>query len=175
MCVVVKEKEDHAIASFSYLLFIIMAFYFRKFIYYISYYEIFVLSFFPFLLLCQGRVRLVRYLSRHHRMLATIKALPEFPPSVIDIEPILLIYNASHGKSVTYFQFPVTLAYAITDYKMSGPNIYMNHYRSQEVKWPFPSIFSVRSTISSRLVYQFFVRSITPNCDLIFLNTYWQN
>jgi hypothetical protein len=45
-------------------------------------------------------------------------ALPGLPPSVISIEQILLTYNASHGKIVTYFwQFPVTLAYAVTDYK----------------------------------------------------------
>ena len=47
-------------------------------------------------------------------------ALPGLPPSVIGIEPALLTYNASHGKTFTYFQFPVTLAYAITDYKCQG-------------------------------------------------------
>jgi len=47
-------------------------------------------------------------------------ALPGFPPSVIGIEPVLSTYNGSHGKTVTYLQFPVTLAYAITDYKCQG-------------------------------------------------------
>jgi len=47
-------------------------------------------------------------------------ALPGLPPSVIGIEPALLTYNGLHGKTVKYFQFPVTLAYAITDYKCQG-------------------------------------------------------
>ena len=47
-------------------------------------------------------------------------ALPGLPPSVIGIESISLTYNAGHGKRMTYFQFPVTLAYAITDYKCQG-------------------------------------------------------
>ena len=44
-------------------------------------------------------------------------ALPGLPPSIIGIESASLTYNAGRGKTMTYFQFPVTLAYAITDYK----------------------------------------------------------
>ena len=47
-------------------------------------------------------------------------ALPGLPPSVIGIEPQLSTYNAGHGKKVSFTQFPVTLAYAITDYKCQG-------------------------------------------------------
>lgn len=47
-------------------------------------------------------------------------ALPGLPPNVIGIEPESLTYNAGHGKTMTYFQFPATLAYAITDYKCQG-------------------------------------------------------
>ena len=45
-------------------------------------------------------------------------ALPGLPPSVVGIEPKLLTYKlAGLGKVATYSQFPVTFAYAITDYK----------------------------------------------------------
>ena len=44
-------------------------------------------------------------------------AIPGLPPSVVGVEPVKSIYKASHGKMVTFHQFPVTLAYAITDYK----------------------------------------------------------
>ena len=47
-------------------------------------------------------------------------AIPGLPPSVIGIEPVLLTYNAGHGKKITYIQFPATLAYAITDCKCQG-------------------------------------------------------
>ena len=47
-------------------------------------------------------------------------ALPGFSPSIVGIEPISLIYKAGPRKAVTYSQFPVTLAYAITDYKCQG-------------------------------------------------------
>jgi hypothetical protein len=47
-------------------------------------------------------------------------ALPGLPPSVVGIEPMSLTYKAGLGKAVTYSQFPVTLAYAITDYKCQG-------------------------------------------------------
>src|SRR5947199_1411996 len=47
-------------------------------------------------------------------------ALPGLPPSVVSIEPMSLTYKAGLGKAVTYSQFPVTLAYAITDYKCQG-------------------------------------------------------
>jgi len=44
-------------------------------------------------------------------------ALPGLPPSVIGIEPELSTYNAGRRKKVTFTQFPVTLTYAIRDYK----------------------------------------------------------
>ncbi len=44
-------------------------------------------------------------------------SLPGLPPSVIGIEPVSLTYNGGRGKAITYFQFPVMLPYAITDYK----------------------------------------------------------
>ena len=47
-------------------------------------------------------------------------SFPGLPPSVIGIEPVSLTYNADRGKAVTYFQFPVTLPYGITDYKCQG-------------------------------------------------------
>jgi hypothetical protein len=47
-------------------------------------------------------------------------ALPGLPPSVVGIKPELLTYNGLHGKTFTYFQFPVTIAYAIIDYKCQG-------------------------------------------------------
>src|SRR6266496_4161371 len=47
-------------------------------------------------------------------------ALPGLPPSVVGIESMSLTYKASLGKAMTYSQFPVTLAYAITDYKCQG-------------------------------------------------------
>ena len=52
-------------------------------------------------------------------------ALPGLPPSLIGIEPALLTYNGSHGKTITYFQFPITVAYAITN----------NKYQGQEFTW----------------------------------------
>ena len=47
-------------------------------------------------------------------------ALPGLPPSVVSIKPELLTYNGLHRKTFTYIQFPVTIAYAITDYKCQG-------------------------------------------------------
>ena len=47
-------------------------------------------------------------------------ALPGLPPSIVGIEPMSLAYNAGLEKAATYSQFPVTLAYAITDYKCQG-------------------------------------------------------
>jgi hypothetical protein len=47
-------------------------------------------------------------------------AIPGLPPSVIGIEPVSLTYNIIRNKKMTYIQFPVTLAYAITDYKCQG-------------------------------------------------------
>ena len=47
-------------------------------------------------------------------------ALPGLPPSLVGIEPMSLTYKAGLGKGVIYSQFPVTLVYAITDYKCQG-------------------------------------------------------
>ena len=47
-------------------------------------------------------------------------SLPGLPSSVVGIEPVSLTYNGGRGKAVTYFQFPITLTYAITDYKCQG-------------------------------------------------------
>ena len=75
-------------------------------------------------------------------------ALPGLTPSVIGIEPVSLTYNAGRRKAVTYFQFPVTLAYAITDYKCQRQT-FMGRCRPQKGKWRlFPYILAVRSTIS---------------------------
>ena len=41
----------------------------------------------------------------------------ELPPNVAPISPISFRHNAGHGKYVRLRQFPVSLAYAITDYK----------------------------------------------------------
>ena len=43
--------------------------------------------------------------------------LPGLPRSIVGIVPMSLTYKAGLGKAVTYPQFPVTLAYTITDYK----------------------------------------------------------
>jgi len=45
--------------------------------------------------------------------------LPGLPPSVVGIEPIKMTY-AKGKKTVSFLQFPVSLAYAITDYKCQG-------------------------------------------------------
>ncbi len=45
--------------------------------------------------------------------------LPGLPPSVVPIKTMSFKYG-SKGKNVTLEQFPVTLAYAITDYKCQG-------------------------------------------------------
>ena len=45
--------------------------------------------------------------------------LPGLPPSVVPIKTVSFKYG-SKGKNVTLEQFPVTLAYAITDYKCQG-------------------------------------------------------
>jgi len=46
-------------------------------------------------------------------------ALPGLHPSVIGIEPERLSYRVGE-KYIAFTQFPVTLAYAITDYKCQG-------------------------------------------------------
>jgi hypothetical protein len=47
-------------------------------------------------------------------------ALPGLPRSVVGIEPISITCKLGLGKAVTYSQFPITLAYAIIDYKCQG-------------------------------------------------------
>ena len=42
--------------------------------------------------------------------------LPGLPPSVLPIQPKTFMYRSGRRKA-TLYQFPVTLAYAITDYK----------------------------------------------------------
>ena len=45
---------------------------------------------------------------------------PGLPPSVIGIQPTEGMRYTNRNKSVTFTQFPVSLAYAITDYKCQG-------------------------------------------------------
>jgi hypothetical protein len=47
-------------------------------------------------------------------------ALPRLPPPVFGFEPMSLTYKAGLGKGLTHSQIPITLAYAITDYKFQG-------------------------------------------------------
>lgn len=42
--------------------------------------------------------------------------LPGLPPSVVGIEPTQMTYTKGN-KTVTFIQFPASLAYAITDYR----------------------------------------------------------
>ena len=46
--------------------------------------------------------------------------LSGLPPSVVAIEPMSLTYKAGLGNAIIYSQFPITFAYAITDYKCQG-------------------------------------------------------
>ena len=47
-------------------------------------------------------------------------SIPPLQPSVVPIKTAKFRHNKSHGRSVTLEQFPVTLAYAMTDYKCQG-------------------------------------------------------
>jgi hypothetical protein len=47
-------------------------------------------------------------------------SIPPLQPSVVPIKTVKFTHNRGHGRSVTLEQFPVTLAYAITDYKCQG-------------------------------------------------------
>src|SRR5947207_15906585 len=47
-------------------------------------------------------------------------SIPGLPPSVVAIEPAEFRHNGRDGKYIKFFQFPFTLAYAITDYKCQG-------------------------------------------------------
>src|SRR5437762_2161467 len=49
---------------------------------------------------------------------STIK-LPDMREGVVPLEPVRFTFN-ERGRSVTLVQFPVTLGYAITDYKCQG-------------------------------------------------------
>jgi hypothetical protein len=46
--------------------------------------------------------------------------IPTLPTSVVPIKPKKFTHNKGHGKSASLEQFPVTLAFAITDYKCQG-------------------------------------------------------
>jgi hypothetical protein len=77
-------------------------------------------------------------------------ALPGLPSSVVGIEPVETTYRPTTGKGkvVTFFQFPVSLAYAITDYKC--PDIPMGHCGSEETRCIFSKFLPVCSIISSK-------------------------
>ena len=47
-------------------------------------------------------------------------SIPPLQPSVVPIKTAKFRHNKGHGRSVTLEQFPVTLAYAMTDYKCQG-------------------------------------------------------
>jgi len=46
--------------------------------------------------------------------------IPSLPTSVVPIKAVPFTYNFNHGRSAKLEQFPVTLAYSITDYKSQG-------------------------------------------------------
>jgi hypothetical protein len=46
--------------------------------------------------------------------------IPGFPPSIVPIAPVDFTCSPSRGRNVKLRQFPVTLAFAITDYKCQG-------------------------------------------------------
>jgi len=50
----------------------------------------------------------------------TVIQLPGLPRNVVPIKPESFRYNAGHGRWATLVQFPVVLAYAISDYKCQG-------------------------------------------------------
>jgi len=47
-------------------------------------------------------------------------SIPGLPPSVLPIEPVPFTYKINSHKYAKVSQFPVTLAYAITDFKCQG-------------------------------------------------------
>jgi hypothetical protein len=47
-------------------------------------------------------------------------SIPGLPPDMVAIEPIRFRYSPGRGRNVTLRQFPVVVAYAITDYKCQG-------------------------------------------------------
>jgi hypothetical protein len=50
----------------------------------------------------------------------TTLSVPGLPPGVLPIKPEAFSYNPVRGKRASLRQFPVTVAYAITDYKCQG-------------------------------------------------------
>lgn len=62
------------------------------------------------------------YLLVKLRSSETVVEIPGFPPNVVPIFPESFRYNKDkkHAKWVRLMQFPVTLAYAISDYKCQG-------------------------------------------------------
>jgi hypothetical protein len=59
-------------------------------------------------------------LLHHHRDHIRVSSLP---PSVVPLKAAEFIHNDGHGRSVKIQQFPVTLAYAMTDYKCQGKTL----------------------------------------------------
>ena len=47
-------------------------------------------------------------------------SIPGLPPSVVPIKPVSFTYKVNSHKHAKVSQFPVTLAYAITDFKCQG-------------------------------------------------------
>jgi hypothetical protein len=46
--------------------------------------------------------------------------IPSLPTSVVPIKTVQFTHNFGHGRSTKLEQFPVTLAYSITDYNSQG-------------------------------------------------------
>lgn len=46
--------------------------------------------------------------------------IPGLPRAVVPLSPVKFWYNAGHGRQVCLEQFPLTLAYARTDFKAQG-------------------------------------------------------
>jgi hypothetical protein len=46
--------------------------------------------------------------------------IPGLPPHVVPLEPVQFRYSAGHGRYAKLRQFPVTVGYAITDFKCQG-------------------------------------------------------
>jgi hypothetical protein len=59
-------------------------------------------------------------LLHHNRAQVRVSSLP---PSVVPIKTIEFTHNAGHGRTIKIQQFPVTLAYAMTDYKCQGKSL----------------------------------------------------
>lgn len=46
--------------------------------------------------------------------------IPGLPPGVVPLEPVQFRYSAGHSRYAKLRQFPVTVGYAITDFKCQG-------------------------------------------------------